>query len=468
VGRKKKSVTNITITGIADKGKSIGRDESGQVYFVDGAVPGDVVDVLVLRKKKSYNEAIVTRQVSMSDLRTTPICEHFKVCGGCKWQHMLYSAQLTHKEQIVKDCMRRIGKLDESIVHPILGCASPFEYRNKLEYSFSNKRWITREEAASDTEIINEGALGFHRPGSFDKIVDIHKCHLQADLTNDIRNFVRDYARERALSFYDTRNHSGFLRNMILRNNLAGEWMLVVVFGYQDDEMIPQMMGALKERFSQITSLNYTVNTKVNDTIYDQTIITYHGESYLVESLGNVKYKIGTKSFFQTNTTQAINLFDVAVSMADLQKTDNVYDLYTGLGSIALYISDKVKHVTGIEEIPEAIHDANENMAFNNITNATFYAGDVKDILNDTFVERHGRPDKIITDPPRAGMHPEVIETLLAVEAKQIVYISCNPSTQARDLQLLSEKYIVTAIQPVDMFPHTSHIECVANLVLKA
>jgi 23S rRNA (uracil1939-C5)-methyltransferase len=466
LGRKKKTIQNLLITGIADKGKAVGRTADGEVVFVEGAVPGDVIDVLILRKKKSMSEGVVTKLVSLSPDRIDPVCHHFVECGGCKWQDLTYTAQLRHKEQIVRDCMRRIGRIDDDKVLPILGSDLQFLYRNKLEFSFSTKRWITNKEAASDEVFAKEGALGFHRAGFFDKIVNIDRCHLQADLSNDIRNFVRIYASEKSLPYYDPRTHEGLMRNMIVRNNLAGEWMLNMVFGYNDEAIIP-LMNALHDAFPQITSLNYVINTKVNDTIFDLDIITYKGAPYIIEQLEKVKYKIGTKSFFQTNTTQAIRLFDVAVEMADLSPTDNVYDLYTGLGSIALYISDKVKHVTGIEEIPEAIADAHVNMELNGIKNATFYAGDVRDILNDDFIAAHGKADIVITDPPRAGMHEDVVNTLLTLEASRIVYISCNPATQARDLALLSVKYDIDAIKPVDMFPHTSHIESVAKLTLR-
>lgn len=467
MARKKKTVTNLLISGIADKGKAVGRTAEGEVIFVDGAVPGDVVDVLVLRKKKSLSEAVVTNVVSLSPHRVDPMCQHFDICGGCKWQNLSYDIQLTHKEKTVRDCIKRISKLNEDIVMPIVGCDDNLHYRNKLEYSSSTKRWITSSEVSKGGDIENNGAFGFHKAGFFDKIVAIEQCLLQDDLTNTIRNFVRDHVEGLNLSYYDTRNHVGFLRNMVVRNTLNGQWMIIVVFGEDDIESITDLLEKLKLNFPQISSLNYVVNTKHNDTIWDLNIVTYHGFPYIVEQLGNVKYKIGTKSFFQTNPKQAKRLFDIAVEMADLKPTDNVYDLYTGLGSIALYIADKVDRVTGIEEIPEAIEDAKENMALNGIKNAAFYAGDVKDILNDSFITKHGKADIVITDPPRAGMHENVVNTLLELAAPRIVYISCNPATQARDLALLSVKYDVVKVQPVDMFPHTHHIESVALLTLK-
>lgn len=468
MSRKKKAIYNLLITGIADKGKAVGRTDDGQVIFVDGAVPGDIVNALVIRKKKSLSEAVVTRFVKYSEERVPADCIHFGVCGGCKWQHLDYQAQLKYKFQIVKDSIRRIAKLKDELVLPIIGCESNLTYRNKLEYSFSNRRWITKEEAASETIIDQPGALGFHRPGSFDKIVDIDQCLLQDDLSNQIRNFVRKFAQNNAFTFYDIRAQKGFLRNMIVRNTTEGEWMVIMIFGFHDVENIALMMTAIQTEFREITSLNYVVNTKVNDTIFDREVTVWSGKPYIVEKLGEVKYQIGAKSFFQTNPIQAVRLFDVALDFAELKETDNVYDLYTGLGSIALYVAGRVKQITGIEEIPEAIADANINREFNGITNATFYAGDVKDILNEDFVIKHGKPDVVITDPPRAGMHEDVIKTLLTLDVPSIVYISCNPATQARDLALLNEKYETIAIQPVDMFPHTHHIESVVKLKLRS
>ena len=467
MARKKPIIPELYISGIADKGKAVGRTDDGQVIFVEGPVPGDTVEVVVLRKKRNYSEAVVRKYLSYSEDRQEPSCIHFGVCGGCKWQSMTYVSQLRYKEQVVKDCIRRIAKLEPSIVQPIIGCDLQYHYRNKLEFSFSTKRWITKKEADSGVPLDNEGALGFHKAGFFDKIVNITECLLQDDLSNRIRNFVRDYAKIHELSYYDMNAHLGLLRNMILRNTTLGEWMLIMIFGEDQPENIEALLEALKTEFAEITSLNYVINTKKNDTIFDQEVITVKGYPYIVEQLGNVKYKIGTKSFFQTNPTQAKVLFDIAAEYADLKSGQNVYDLYTGLGSIALYIAGSVGHVTGIEEIPEAIEDANENKEFNQIKNATFYAGDVKDILNDDFIRIHGRPDVVITDPPRAGMHEDVVNTLLELEAPVIVYISCNPATQGRDLLLLSQKYETVSVQPVDMFPHTQHIESVARLVLK-
>jgi 23S rRNA (uracil1939-C5)-methyltransferase len=467
LARKKIVIPELHISGIADKGKAVGRTDDGQVIFVEGPVPGDVVEVLVLRKKKNYSEAVVRKYISFSEDRITAPCRHFGVCGGCKWQHMSYTSQLQYKNQMVRDCIRRIAKLDPDIVQPIIGCDDNFHYRNKLEFSFSNKRWITNEEAASDREILQEGGLGFHKAGFFDKIVNIDECLLQDDFSNRVRNHVRDFAIENEYSYYDLRAHNGLMRNLIIRNTTLNEWMLIVIFGERDQEKIDTMMQNLSDHFPEVSSLNYVVNLKMNDTIFDQEVVTVKGNPYIVEKLGDVRYKIGTKSFFQTNSEQAKRLFDVAADYAGLEQHHNVYDLYTGLGSIALYIASKAGHVTGIEEVPEAIDDALINMTFNDIRNTTFYAGDVKDILNEDFIRKHGRPDVVITDPPRAGMHEDVINTLLELEAPVIVYISCNPATHGRDLLLLSEKYDVTTVQPVDMFPHTQHIESVAKLILR-
>ncbi len=470
-GRRKITtiIKDLLITGIADKGKAVGRTQEGKVVFVDeGAVPGDVVDIQVIRKKKSMLQGVVKEYISLSPQRIQAPCRHFGICGGCKWQNLNYQEQLEHKFRNVRDAIQRIAGLDPNIVQPIRGCTKQYQYRNKLEYSFSTKRWLTREEVSSDVIIEGKGALGFHKAGYFDKIIEIDECLLQDDLTNQIRNFIRAYASDHDYSYYDINKHTGLMRNLIVRNTTKGDWMLIVVFAIRDEDRIIPLMDALKSEFPEITSLNYVINTKYNDTIYDREVITYHGQSYIVEQLKGVHYKIGTKSFFQTNPSQAEVLFDIAVSYADFKPTDNVYDLYTGLGSIALYIADKVAQVTGIEEVAAAIEDAKVNMELNNIRNAYFYAGDVKDILNDDFIQKHNKPDVVITDPPRQGMHENVIHTLLELEAPKIVYISCNPATQARDLALLNEKYNILKVQPVDMFPHTHHIESVALLHLKS
>jgi len=465
--KRKKVVEDVVMTGLADKGKAVGRAPSGEVLFVDGAVPGDVVDVLVLRKKKSFGQGIVKEFKSYSDVRVEPFCQHFDDCGGCKWQHLSYDAQTKHKHTMVVDAMRKIAKIPTENISPIKGCEETRYYRNKVEYSFSNKRWITEAEAASGEDIMQHPAFGFHRAGAWDKIIDIHTCHLQDTLSDKIRNAIRDYTMENKITYYDPRSHKGMMRNMIVRNTTLGHWMVIVSFGEPEMEIAEGVMTFLKESFSQITSLHYVINQKLNDTILDQDIILYKGDPFIIEQLGDCKYNIGPKSFFQTNSKQAKVLYDVVKDYAQLESEMNVYDLYTGLGSIALYLAKDCKQIVGIEEVEPAIVDARINAALNETENSIFYAGDVKDILTEAFRDTHGSPDVVITDPPRAGMHGEVINTLLTLAAPRIVYVSCNPGTQARDIALLSEKYDMVKMQPVDMFPHTHHIENVALLELK-
>ncbi len=464
---KKRIALDVPVVDIADRGKVIAKDQEGKVYIVNGAVPGDVVDILVTKKRKSYFQGIIQSYKSYAPDRTHPKCEYFGVCGGCKWQHMDYEAQKKYKYLTVLNAMTRIGKLNADVLCPILGADKIYRYRNKLEYSFSNKRWLTTEEIQSEQKIRQSQALGFHAPGSFDKVVDVHQCHLQENLSDEIRNFVREFTTGQDMEYYDARAHTGLMRNMILRNTTRGDWMVIISFAYEDDKIF-KLLDAMIARFPQISSLHYVINQKHNDTILDQDIIRYHGMDFIVEQIGDIKYKIGPKSFFQTNTRQAKILFDTIVKWANFEGHENVYDLYTGLGSIALYISDKVGHVTGIEEVEAAIEDAKENALYNGIKNTTFYAGDVKDILSREFEKKHGSADIVITDPPRVGMHKDVILTLLRLEAPKIIYVSCNPATQARDMELLSRKYDVKAVQPVDMFPHTHHIESVALLVKKS
>jgi len=464
---KNKIIPNITIIDIAHKGKSIGKDENGYVYLIEGTVPGDVVNAVYYKKRKGLRVAKVLEYVSYSERRTEALCEHFGVCGGCKWQHFQYDSQLYFKEKQVRDAIERIAMLDGSIVESILRCDNIYYYRNKMEYSFCSKRWITEEEAESHAEITDKKALGFHRPGYFSKVVNINTCHLQDDFGNQVRNFLHAFATEKEYSYYDYDTQRGLLRNVTLRNTSIDEWMVSVIFRERDEDKIEDIMSAVQQKFPEITSLYYVVNQKQNDTLYDQEYHLYHGVPKITEQLGNVKYKIGPKSFFQTNSLQAKNLYDVAVDMAELDAEDMVYDLYTGLGSIALYIADQCKYVLGIEEIPQAIEDAKVNQVLNGIENADFYTGDVKDIFTTDFIESNGSPDVVITDPPRAGMHEAVIDTLLKLEAPKIVYISCNPATQARDIKLLSESYELVKVKPVDMFPQTQHIESVALLKLK-
>ncbi len=468
MGRRKKPklIENLRIVGPADKGKCVGKSEDGQVVFLEKVAPGDIVDVMVLRKRKGVMQGVVKEYKSLSSDRIEPFCKHFGVCGGCKWQHISYPAQLRHKTDIVNNAMKRIAKVDVGEFLPIIGADETTYYRNKLEYSFSNKRWLSPEEL--NTEISNEmEVLGFHAPGTFDKIVEIEHCYLQGGLSNEIRDFVRGKAKELGLAFMDIKKVEGDLRNIIIRTSVTGELMVVISFFRDDKTKRDELLDALMKRFPAITSLNYAINPKRNDTLYDIDIMKYQGKSFIEEKLGDVRYRIGPKSFFQTNTQQAVRLFDTVVNFAGLSGEENVYDLYTGAGSIACYLSGYCKQVVGIEEVAPAIEDARVNADLNGIDNAVFHVGDVKDILTDEFADKHGKPDVLITDPPRAGMHAKVVEMLLKLEAPKIVYVSCNPGTQARDLGLLSEKYEVTKMQPVDMFPHTYHIENVALLELK-
>ncbi|HEB62184.1 MAG TPA: 23S rRNA (uracil(1939)-C(5))-methyltransferase RlmD [Bacteroidetes bacterium] len=469
MGRRRKIkriIEQVKITGIADRGKSIGRTEEGQVLFVENVAPGDVVDVLVLRKKKGVLSGIPNHFHSYSADRVEPFCQHFGICGGCKWQHLSYEAQLKEKEIVVRDAIKRIGKLTPKVFLPILPAVETKYYRNKLEFAFSNKRWLTKAEIETGRSNLM-GTLGFHRPGAFDKIVDIEHCYFQPDPSNDIRNYAKELAIEQGLEFFATKEESGFLRHLLLRVFTTGETMVILSFYKEEEAKRKAYLDQLIAKFPQITSLYYCINPKKNDYIMDLEMIHYHGAKKIKERLGEVVFHIGPKSFFQTNTKQAERLYNVVVDFCELKGTENVYDLYTGLGSIALYIANKCKQVVGIEEISLAIEDAKINSQLNDIENAIFYAGDVKEILSEAFAKKHGKPDLVISDPPRAGMHAKVIDLLLNLAAPRIVYVSCNPSTQARDLNLLSAKYDLIKIQPVDMFPHTHHIESVALLQLQ-
>lgn len=464
--KKRKLLEQVQITGIADKGRAVGRHNE-KVVFVEGAVPGDLVDVQVIRRKKGFDIGVISKFHTPSPDRIEPFCEHFADCGGCSWQNLAYETQLVHKQKTVYDAMTRIGKLEDldDILLPIVAAADTTYYRNKLEYTFSNKKWLTEAEIASDTKF-NRKALGFHRPGGYNKIVDINHCFLQPDPSNGIRNDLKNYGIENDFSFYDIQAQKGLLRNVLLRITTTGDVMVIVSFFYDDQEKIKEMLDYISEKYPQINSLFYVVNTKQNDYILDLDIQLYKGQDFIAETLGDVTFRIGPKSFFQTNSKQAVTLYDKVVEFAELTGDENVYDLYTGIGSIALYVAQKCKHVVGIEEIAPAIEDAKVNAALNQIENVTFYAGDVKDILSEEFRKKHGQPDLVITDPPRAGMHPKAIELLMQLSAPRIVYVSCNPSTQARDLQLMKEKYRVVKMQPVDMFPQTYHIENIALLEL--
>lgn len=464
--RKLEVVEKIEITGVADKGRGVGRDAGGRVLFVENVAPGDVVDVQLTRRKPDYAQGYAVKHHSLSHHRVEPFCEHFGVCGGCRWQHVKYEAQTYYKEQVVREAINRIGKVKPDEFLPIVPCDKSTYYRNKLEYAFSHKRWLTKEEMEAGISNV-EDVLGFHRPGAFDKIVDIKHCWLQESPSNELRLAVKALAIEQGLSFFDLRKNEGMMRHIMIRLTTLGELMLIVSFFEDDQEKISALLDAVLGKFPDITSLFYCINPKQNDYVGDLDMVLYHGKDHIVEQLGPVKFKIGPKSFFQTNSYQAKVLYDKVVEFAGLTGNENVYDLYTGVGSIGLYVSRFARQVVGIEEVPEAIVDAEENARMNNIENCIFYAGDVKDILTESFAEKHGKPDLVITDPPRAGMHGDVVKMFLQLEAPRIVYVSCNPATQARDINLLSEKYKLLKIQPVDMFPHTHHVETVALLELR-
>ena len=470
--RKKKPLPileNIQITDCAAEGKSLAR-VNDMVVFVPFCVPGDIVDLQVRKKRHSYMEAEVIRFVEKSAVREEPFCEHFGVCGGCKWQNLPYDKQLEMKQRQVYEQLTRIGKVELPEFMPILGSRKIREYRNKLEFGCSNKRWMTREEIASGEPAGEMRAIGFHITGAFDKILPIHNCHLMDGLQNEIRNFIYQYAIDNDLTFFDLRQQTGLLRDVMVRNSNTGEWMVLVQFHYDEEgdrERSLQLMEALADRFPQITSLLYVDNQKCNDTFGDLELTLYKGNDHIFEIMEGLRFKVGPKSFYQTNTDQAYHLYSVARQFAGLTGEEIVYDLYTGTGTIANFVARSAKKVVGIEYVPEAIEDAKVNSDINGIGNTLFFAGDMKDILTDEFIAGHGRPDVIITDPPRAGMHPDVVETILRAKPRRIVYVSCNPATQARDLQLLDRLYKVVAVQPVDMFPHTPHVENVVALELK-
>lgn len=471
MGRRNKVLPlleDIEITGVANEGKAIAK-VNDMVVFTQFVVPGDVVDLQITRKKNSYMEGRVVKIKKFSERRCEAFCSHYGVCGGCKWQILPYEDQLKAKQDQVYNNLLRIGKVELPEISPILGSKNIIRYRNKLEFTFSNKKWLTYEQVASGMSFENEdmNALGFHIPGMFDKVLDIDKCYLQDEICDKIRDCIKSYAKEHDLPFFDLRNKDGFLRTIVVRTASTGEIMLTVVFFKEDKEAREGLLNHLVETFPQITSLIYVINGKCNDTITDQETIVFKGRDHIFEEMEGLKFKIGPKSFYQTNSPQAYELYKVARDFAKLTGEELVYDLYTGTGTIACFVARQAKKVVGIEYVPEAIEDAKVNADNNNIDNTLFYAGDMKNILTDTFIAQHGRPDVIITDPPRDGMHPDVVETILKAEPKRIVYVSCNPATQARDLNLLDVKYKVTAIQPVDMFPHTHHVENVVALELK-
>ena len=471
MSRKKKALPlleNVTITDCAAEGKALAR-VNDMVVFVPFCVPGDVVDIQLKKKKHSYAEGEVVRFIKKSDVRQEPMCQHFGICGGCKWQILPYPEQLKMKQKQVTDQLHRIGKVELPEISPILGSKQTHEYRNKLEFGCSNKKWRTWEELKSlPEEELNrqEGAIGFHITGAFDKILPIEKCHLMHPLHNEIRNSIRDFAYSTGMTFFDLRQQHGLLRDIMIRNSNTGEWMVLVQFHFDeqgDKEQAMALMQHIADTFPQITSLMWVDNQKCNDTFGDLELNLYKGNDHIFELMEDLRFKVGPKSFYQTNTEQAYHLYSVVRELAELTGKELVYDLYTGTGTIANFVARQARQVIGIEYVPEAIEDAKVNSEINGIGNTLFYAGDMKDILDDDFIAKHGRPDIIITDPPRAGMHPDVVKTILKAAPERIVYVSCNPATQARDLQVLDEQYKVMVVQPVDMFPHTPHVE---NVVL--
>lgn len=465
MGRKRKKITieKVTIEDAGAKGKSITRLENGLVLFVEGAVPGDVCDVLVHKKRKSFLEGKPIKFHSYSDKRIEPKCEHFGLCGGCKWQFMDYKHQLKYKQKEVVDSLTRIGGIDIPEVSNILGCNQEFYYRNKMDYAFTNRRWITKQESESEKEIKHRNGAGFRVAGFWDKVIDINDCHLQAEPTNKIRKAARDYAIKNKLDFFDIAQKEGFLRNLTIRMSSNGQIMVLLQFFYEDKDKREGLLNYLDSNFPEITSLLYTINNKGNESIFDLDIITFKGEDFIYEEMEGLKFKIGPKSFYQTNSLQAYELYKLTREFAQISKEDVVYDLYTGTGTIAQFVAKQAKKVIGIESVPEAIAAAKENAENNEIDNCDFYVGDMKEIFTEKFIEDNGKPDIIITDPPRDGMHKNVIGQLLDVHPNRIVYVSCNPATQARDLSLMNEHYKVVKSQAVDMFPQTYHVE---NIVL--
>ncbi|MBO7502695.1 MAG: 23S rRNA (uracil(1939)-C(5))-methyltransferase RlmD [Paludibacteraceae bacterium] len=455
---------NILITDVAAEGKALTRIDD-QVVFVPYCVPGDIVNLQVTRKKHSFMEARVLDIVKPSDKRCETVCKHYGTCGGCKWQILPYEEQLRWKQQQVTDNLTRIGKVELPEISPIIGSRHIYAYRNKLEFTFADHQWLTTEEMKQGVPFTP--GLGFHIPNCFDKVLNIEECHLMPDINNRLRNTIRTFAIEHNLTFYNERTHIGQLRNLMIRTNREGEVMLVLVFGEPITEEGKALLQFIHEQFPEIVSLMYCVNLKQNDTIGDQEVLTFWGKDHIIETMEDLHFKVGPKSFYQTNTEQAYELYKVARDSAQLTGKELVYDLYTGTGTIAQFVARKAQQVIGIEYVPEAIEDAKENARFNHLDNTLFFAGDMKDILNEEFIAQHGRPDVIITDPPRAGMHPDVVEVILKAAPQRIVYVSCNPATQARDLNLLDISYRITKVQPVDMFPHTQHVENVVVLEKK-
>jgi len=456
----------VLITDIGAEGNALARVEN-QVVFAPMLIPGDVVDIKVRKKRKNYLEGSAVKFHEYSPDRIKPVCRHFGICGGCKWQHLPYHLQLKYKEKQVRDNLTRIAKVQLPEITPILGSEKIYFYRNKLEYAFSDKRWLTREEVSSDNDFDKEDALGFHVPGVFDKVLDIRECHLQPEPSNAIRDAVRRFAHKKGYAFFNPRQHSGFLRNLIIRNSASGNVLVIVIFFLDEPERREALLNFIISEFPQITSLWYIINRKMNDSLTDQVPVLFKGTDHMMEEMNGLKFRVGPKSFYQTNSIQAARLYNVAREYAGLTGNEIVYDLYTGTGTIANFIASSARKVIGIEYVKEAIEDASTNSAINNIRNTFFHAGDLKDVLSEHFFKENGHPDVIITDPPRAGMHNDVVEAILNATPDRIVYVSCNPATQARDIMILSKKYNVAKIQPVDMFPQTHHVENVTLLKRK-
>lgn len=466
MGRRKQNrqvFENISVTDAGAKGKAIGHAPDGKVIFINNAVPGDVVDVQTTKKRKAYYEGTATNIHTLSRKRTQPQCQHFEVCGGCKWQHMDYQYQLEYKQQEVVNNLSRLGKIELPEVTSIAGSAEQYFYRNKMEFGFSDSKWLTLEQIKSDEIIEDRNALGFHIAGMWDKILDIEKCHLQQDPSNAIRNGIKEFATKHDMAFYNARNQEGLLRTLMIRTSSTGELMVLVQFFKEDITKRTLLLDYLKAEFPEITSLLYVINSKGNDTIYDQEVICYHGRDHIFEEMEGLQFKINAKSFYQTNSAQAYELYKITRDFAGLTGDELVYDLYTGTGTIAQFVAKKAKKVIGVEAVPDAITAAKENAERNGITNTEFFVGDMKKVFTDSFIQTHGMPDVIITDPPRDGMHGDVVKQILNIAPAKVVYVSCNSATQARDLALLDEQYKVTKVQPVDMFPQTHHVE---NVVL--
>ncbi|RRO17209.1 23S rRNA (uracil(1939)-C(5))-methyltransferase RlmD [Flavobacteriaceae bacterium 14752] len=469
MGRRNRHKTfeNLEVIDTGHKGKAVAKTSDGQVVFVDNAVPGDIVHAKSYKKRRRYYQAKPLEFVKLSEHRTEPVCEHFGTCGGCKWQNMKYEQQLFYKQKSVEENLKRIGHLDLPPISEIKASEDIYFYRNKMEFSFSNNRWLTQEEIESDNKIQEKNALGFHIPGMWDKILDLNTCHLQQDPSNAIRNEVKRFAIDNNLSFFDVRQQTGLLRTLMIRTTSSGGVMVLIQFYDDKPDERELILEHLKQSFPEITALLYVINQKANDTIYDQEVICYHGEEFITEVMESLKFKIDAKSFYQTNSKQAYELYKITRDFAEIQGHEVVYDLYTGTGTIAQFIAKTVKKVIGVEAVPEAIEKAKENAKTNQIDNCEFVAGDMKKVFTKAFVAKHGQPDLIITDPPREGMHKDVVKVLLDLKPQRIVYVSCNSATQARDLEILSENYKITQVKPVDMFPQTHHVENVVALELK-